>query len=195
MGGGTCKSIGHFTGMGWGWGKGRMSLLDLWGGVGRGCGEGVEWASPRSLAEPRDDRGGGGWVGSHPHPSHLPSRERGLDTPSPSPSGLGNGLIGGSGNCGEGCDGASPRSLAEPRDDRGVGGGWGNNHVVLLLCGHPPLILRRAQHERPRPWGWLHVMGGSSRGGCSTFRAGFRGEGRVGGGWGVSGRRRCRARS
>ena len=89
---------------------------------------------------------------------------------------------GGNGNCEEGCDRASPRSLAGPWDDRWVGGGWGNNHVVLLLCGHPPLILRRAQHERPRPWGWLHAMGGSSRGGCSTFRAGFRGDG---GGWEV----------
>ena len=66
----------------------------------------------------------------------------------------------------------------------GVGGGWGDNHVVLLLCGHPPRILRRAQHERPRPWGWLHAMGGSSRGGCSTFSAG-RWDGRgVGSGWG-----------
>ena len=41
---------------------------------------------------------------------------------------------------------------AGPRDDRGVGGGWGGDHAGLHLCGHPPpLILRRAQHERPCP--------------------------------------------
>ena len=48
---------------------------------------------------------------------------------------------------------------------RGLGmtGGWevggGGDHMVLLLRGGPPLILREPQHERPRPWGWLHGIG------------------------------------
>ena len=56
---------------------------------------------------------------------------------------------------------------AGPRDGGGVGGGWGGDHAGLHLRGHPPLILRRAQHERPwgmatpgpREWGWLHGIG------------------------------------
>ena len=73
-----------------------------------------------------------------------------------------------------------------PLSARGLGmaGGWGVSGGVMTqdwyYAGTPPLILREPQHERPRPWGWLHVMGGSSRGGCSTFRAGFRGDGGVG---------------
>ena len=40
--------------------------------------------------------------------------------------------------------------LAGPRDDRGVGGGWGGDHVALLLCGQPPGLVdfERLQHER-----------------------------------------------
>ena len=68
---------------------------------------------------------------------------------------------------------------AGPRDDGGVGGGWGGNHAGLHLCGHPPLILRRAQHERPHPWGWLHGIGALTARGL-----GMTGSYGVGGGWG-----------
>ena len=38
------------------------------------------------------------------------------------------------------------------RNDGGVGGGWGDNHVVLLLCGHPPAHTSRAS-ARAAPLG------------------------------------------
>ena len=64
----------------------------------------------------------------------------------------------------------------------GVGGGWGVMTRDWYYAGTPPLILRRAQHEQPRRWGWVHAIGRSSRGGCFTFSAGLRVT------WGVGGR-------
>ena len=55
------------------------------------------------------------------------------------------------------------------------GGGWGRSHGIALTWG-PPLILREPQHERPRPWGWLHGIGVLTTRGFGMT-----------GGWGVGG--------
>ena len=60
--------MGHYRRVGWGWGNGLMSQGDVL--MGEWSRQTCEWASPRSLAEPRDDtqkRGlgvTGGWGGA-----------------------------------------------------------------------------------------------------------------------------------
>ena len=53
--------------------------------------------------------------------------------------------------------------VLDPSRSLGMTGGWGvGGEAITRDCtyaGTPPLILRRAQHERPRPWGWLHGIG------------------------------------
>ena len=53
--------------------------------------------------------------------------------------------------------------VLDPSRSLGMTGGWGvGGEAITRDCtnaGTPPLILRRAQHERPHPWGWLHGIG------------------------------------
>ena len=138
-------------------------------------------------AGPRDDRGvGGGWGGNHAglhlcgHPPAHTSRASARAAP---PLGMAS---------------RHRRTYsAGPRDDRGVGGGWGGNHAGLHLCGHPPPPAHTST-------GSAHgiALSGLSSGPVGmasrhrrTYSAGPRDDRGVGGGWGVSGRRRCRARS
>ena len=139
-----------------GMGRGGPRESCVWGeGSGHG---GCEWASPRFLAEPRNDRGYGAWGG---HESRAyggralgmadvngqvldSSRSLGMT------GGMGRGgpresCVRGEGSGHGGCEWASPRFLAEPRNDRGCGA-WG---------GHE----RRSYGRRGRALGMVDVNG------------------------------------
>ena len=111
----------------------------------------------------------GGWGGDHAGlhlcgPPPLILRRAQHERPCPARGfriGVGNdgrewdGFQPGSGNGGSKrqVNGVGPRSLAGPRDDRGVGGGWGGNHAGLHLCGHPPAHTSRASARAAPPLG------------------------------------------
>ena len=143
--------MGHFTGMGWGWGKGRMSLLDLWV-VERGV-NGQVLDPSRSLGMT------GGWgVGGETftlYCSYAGTPRSYFDGLSTSGPALGDGFT----------LWADLPEADVPLSARGLGmtGGWGvgggGNYVVLLLRGHPPAHTSGASARAAPPLGMASRYG------------------------------------